>query len=272
MSDSTESFSEVCKKAEDAVQRGQYATADKIWEEIAEKYPDNWTVFYNWGTTLVRWGNHRGDSAIYRYQKACIQFEKASNLNDLSDQVYYNWGNAYAKIAKINPEDRESYYQACEKYKRATEINSVKDQAFYNWGTVLSDWAKLKGMDSQNKCLAACENFQKATEINPNKYEAFNNWGLTLVYQAKIEGDNKLLLQQAETVFLKSEEIKKGHSAYNLACIYALLGDEEKCRQWLKLAESNDSLTSYKTATEDEDLASVRDNDWFKKLKWKDEI
>ena len=189
--DSAESFLEACKKAEDAVNKKQYVIADELWEDIAQKYPDSWKVFYNWGTTLIEWDHDGEADAVSRYQKACIQFEKAAAIKSLSDEIFYNWANAYARIAEINPQDEDSYLQACEKYKKATEINSEKDQAFYNWGTALFNWAKLEGPDSQNKYQAACDKFQKATTINPDKYEAFNNWGLTLIYQSKIENEKK---------------------------------------------------------------------------------
>ncbi|MBM4102781.1 MAG: hypothetical protein FJ263_01855 [Planctomycetes bacterium] len=271
--DENESFRKAWDKAVEATDSGRYEIAEKLWKDIAQKYPDKYMAFYNWGAALLCWGNCGGSEAIIHYQQACVQLEKAANLNPKSDMVFYNWGNACAKIAGLNPKDATEYYrQACEKYRKSTEINPDKEQAFYNWGTILSNWAQLGGPDARNKYLEAYDKFQKATSIKPDKYEAFNNWGCALVYQSKIENNNKeLILRQAETMLLKSEAIKKGHSAYGLACVQALLGDEEKCKQWLKVGEEAKTLPSREHVIKDEDFASMQDKDWFKAIRWKGE-
>lgn len=75
--------------------------------------------------------------------------------------------------------------------------------------------------------------------------------------------------KEAETILLKGEALKKGSCSYNLACVYARLGDEPKCHQWLITGQEARTLPTLKHAEDDPDLESVRDKDWFKAIKWK---
>jgi tetratricopeptide (TPR) repeat protein len=304
-------------KALEAAKQEHYEDADKFFNELTLKYPDKYLVFYDWGTTLINWGNCGGKDALVHFQKACVQFEKAANLNPDFDQIFYNWGNTYARMTPLDSENIIYYSQACEKFQKATQINPNHASAFSGWGIMLLNWGQIQGDDAHEKymaacnkfqiattikpdlygafnswgdtliCLAqtekdsnvsavnysaACEKFQKATEISPESYKAFNSWGVALTSLAKINNDKKTsLLKQAESVFLKSDTIKKGYSAYNLACVYALLDEEEKGRQWLKVGKEAKTLPPREYAMKDPDFASMRDKDWFKAIRWKGE-
>ena len=74
------------------------------------------------------------------------------------------------------------------------------------------------------------------------------------------------LLRQAEQYATEAEEKKAGVGAYNLACVWARGGDEQKCRQWLERSQEYGKLPSREEMMKDKDLASVRDTAWFKEL------
>jgi len=103
--------------------------------------------------------------------------------------------------------------------------------------------------------------------------DVYNNWGAACLglAQQKEGKDAEDLLKLAEEKFLKAESIKTGTGAYNLACVYAHRGNEDKCQEWLKVGERAETLPSREHAMADDDLKSVRDKDWFKKLRWKGE-
>jgi len=57
--------------------------------------------------------------------------------------------------------------------------------------------------------------------------------------------------------------VKPGAGAYNGACAYALLGEPEKCREWLATTREFDALPPVEHIESDPDLDSVRDEEWF---------
>ena len=79
------------------------------------------------------------------------------------------------------------------------------------------------------------------------------------------------LLDEAKDKCLKAESIKVGEGAYNLACLYSLLGNEKECEKWLKAGEKAGTLSTREHAMSDEDLKSVSSKPWFKKIRWKGE-
>ena len=54
-----------------------------------------------------------------------------------------------------------------------------------------------------------------------------------------------------------------GSEAYNLACIFALLGRTEDCRHWLERAKERKTLPSRLHMQTDTDMDPVRDLPWF---------
>ena len=61
------------------------------------------------------------------------------------------------------------------------------------------------------------------------------------------------------------ELIKRAiESAYNLACLNALLGNKDKSRKWLDKSYQTMGLPPREYIENDKDLESVRDYDWFK--------
>jgi tetratricopeptide (TPR) repeat protein len=143
---------------------------------------------------------------------------------------------------------------------------------WYNWGRAFSDLAQKKeGADGEKLFAEAFSKYQKAVEIKPDFIEAYNNWCITLMWlaQRKERDEKRNFLEEAKEKALKVEALKTGKGAYNLACIWSMLGDKKQCRQWLENGEKAGFLPTWEYASNDKDFESVRDEEWFKKLKWK---
>ncbi len=75
-------------------------------------------------------------------------------------------------------------------------------------------------------------------------------------------------LKQAEGKCLKAESLRKGSSAYRLARIYALRSDKEQCRKWLLTGQEAGTLPERDYAMKESDLGKVKNEPWFKEIKW----
>jgi hypothetical protein len=109
--------------------------------------------------------------------------------------------------------------------------------------------------------------------MKPDCHKAYSNWGYSfLILAGRKEGkDAEELFRRAEEKCLKAESIKTGGGAYNLGCIYAIRGDEKKCKEWLKVGEGAGTLETRSHAMKDKDLKSFWDKEWFKNLRWRSE-
>ena len=255
-----------------------FRLADEKFEKIVENNPNDDSAYYNWGLALGELAKRTQDKgkAEKLLRQAIEKFQKAIEINPDDDDAYYNWGAALIYLAKRTQDkgDAEKLLgQAIEKFQKATGIKPNSNNAYNNWGAALTDLAiRTQDKGEAEKLLGqAIEKFQKATEINPNDDSAYNNWGAALMYLAKYKTgtQQKTLLDEAEEKSLKAESIKKGSGSYNLGCIYALRGNKGKCKEWLEKSEKYGSMATREHAEGDDDLKSVRDEEWFKKLRWK---
>ena len=138
-----------------------------------------------------------------------------------------------------------------------------------NWGNALSGQAKTKtGAEADELFAQASEKYRAALRIKPDNHEALNNWGAALLVRAssKTGAEADELLSQAEEKLLAAEALVAGHGAYNLACVAALRGQPEACRQWLQRSKAAGRLPSRQLLLGDEDLRRVRDEPWFAEL------
>ena len=121
---------------------------------------------------------------------------------------------------------------------------------------------------TQNLLNEACEQFSEAARINKKHPNTYNDWGAALLTLAALSADeeNQQFLEQARNKCLEAESIKPGFASYNLACISALCGELEKCREHLETAHSGKKIPSASQLENDPDFRGVRKLDWFKEL------
>jgi tetratricopeptide (TPR) repeat protein len=168
--------------------------------------------------------------------------------------------------------NENKYEEACDKCAELVKLKPDMPQAYNIWGNALADWAKLTGNETLFK--NAYSKYAKAVEIKPDYYDAYDNWSVSLLDWARIKigmPEYEGLLKQAEEKCFKVESLKSGYAAYDLACIYALRGNKPECKKWLLAGQEAGTLEPKKHAMKDKDLKNVRDEAWFKEIKWKGE-
>jgi len=258
--------------------------AEALFKQALEKYqkaieivPGFCEASDNWGLVLSELAKRKkGKEAEELFNQAIGKHKKAIEIKPDCYSAYNNWGTALAELAqsKKGKEAEQLLYQALEKHQKAIEIKPDFCEAYYGWGSVLSRLAESKkGREAEELFNQAIGKCKKAIEIRPDYCPAYNGWGGVLLYLAKLKGgkDAEDLVSQAEEKCLKAESIKTGEGAYNLACVYARRGNEDKCQEWLKIEEKADTPATREYAMADDDLKSVRRKAWFKKLRWKGE-
>jgi tetratricopeptide (TPR) repeat protein len=119
-----------------------------------------------------------------------------------------------------------------------------------------------------NRPASAVPELKEADRLSPRDPDVSFHLGTALVMQsASVTGKERTdMLDEAKRYLVISESAKPGRSAYNLACIYALQGNESACKEALLTAKKYNTLPAREAIEKDSDLESVRDKPWFKEL------
>jgi hypothetical protein len=110
--------------------------------------------------------------------------------------------------------------------------------------------------------------FEILVAEDADDHDSLNNWGTALFEQAKTKTGTEVdsLLSQAEEKLLDAESLVTGSGAYDLACVAALRGRREACRQWLERSKAAGRLPSRQYLVGDDDRRCVRDERWLAEL------
>jgi hypothetical protein len=79
----------------------------------------------------------------------------------------------------------------------------------------------------------------------------------------RIDNQNESFIIQARSAFLSAEKYSPGQAAYYLACISALMHQENDCQSWLAVGKKTHKLPEKDYIEKDPDLESVRNKPWF---------
>ncbi len=247
---------------------------EKLLEEAISKFqkaiginPDYYLAHQCYGWVLSRMSDLKnGDEGLL--EEAISEYKKSIGINPDYYETHYGYGYVLGKMSDLKDGDGKMLEEAISEYKKAIKIKPGSYEAHDGYGYALVEMSDLK--DGDEKMLEqAISKLQKAIEIKPDAHYAYNNWGWALLGLSALKGVDKELLKEAEEKLLKAEKIKRGSGAYNLACVRCQLDDIEGCKKWLEVAEEEGKLFTREHAMGDDDLVKVKDEEWFKKLRWK---
>jgi tetratricopeptide (TPR) repeat protein len=242
-------------KGDEALFRDSFA---KFEAALAIK-PDYHEALNNWGLALTGLAQLKGDEALFRDSFA--KFEAALAIKPDKHEALNNWGSALGDLAKLKG-DEALFREAIGKYEAALAIKPDMHEALYNWGSALDDLARLKGDEALFR--EAFAKYEAALAIKPDKHKALYNWGIALLSLWQLTKD-AALLDKARDVLDRAEWLNP-RKPYNRACLAALLGDEEGCRERLMRAKEFGTLPPPEHLQTDPDLENMRDKPWFKEL------
>ena len=251
-------------EADDLFRQGgqKYAAALEIKKDLNE-------ALYNWGATLADQATLKtGDEADDLFRQAGKKYAAALEIKPDKHEALSNWGNALSDQAKLKTGDEADklFRQAGQKYAAALEIKNDYHEALYNWGIALYAQAKLKTGDEADELFRqAGQKYAAALEIKKDYHEALNNWGNALLVQYYNVSNKKKtqILTKAKNLLHKLEKLAPGYASYNLACLYSLSGEQEKCKKWLLKSKKVGRLPGRKHLEEDKDLDPIRNSKWF---------
>ena len=158
------------------------------------------------------------------------------------------------------------FHQAYEKFE-ASAAAGTDALTLRCWGhALLCHGCRRTGEEARRLLAQAHEKCEAAAGVKPEWEAIWDVWGNVLWAQAKDAGAAEAgrLLAQAKLKFLQAESLKPGSGAYNVACLCAMLGEEDECREWLLKSNEPGTLVTYEHLAADPDLQSVRDRPWFR--------
>jgi tetratricopeptide (TPR) repeat protein len=153
-----------------------YGNSFCLYQNAAEKNPDNWLTQYDLGYALID---------LDRREEAFQRFQKAIELKPDEPNAYNSLGNALKEDGKI-PE-------AIANYRQAVQLQPNFATAHYNLAATLAEQGDLR---------QAIDYYQQAIRIQPDWAEAHYNLGRVLV---KTSQRSEAILQFQQAIDAKSD-------------------------------------------------------------------
>ena len=238
---------------------GKYEEAIAEYDKALELKPDHADALINKGVALGRLG---------QYQEAIQWIDKALEIKPNNAAALNNKGVALERLGRLG-EAVVCFYETLNIDLNSTSAyeSAIRclDKILDNWPTSPTGWSEkaylLSYYGKKNK--EALHLVEKALEIDPNHREALQTKA-DILYNLK-KYDEAILFYNKIIEELSPND---AHSLYNRACCNIITGNIDKGLDDLKRALDNDDEQGFftKSAREDEDLKSIRNDERFKAL------
>lgn len=139
----------------DALNKRNFAEAEKFLNDAIAKNPANFMYFYQLGRVLAM---------QKKYDASIVAFQNSMNINGAYAPACYNSGYVSEQLNK--KQDALKYY------KMATDVNPAYENAYLGQGHVLMDMGDYS---------SAAEAFKKALAVNPNRAQIYQELGACLI-------------------------------------------------------------------------------------------
>ena len=254
------------------------AAAEKF-NRAAEQRPGEKITYILWSETLLLIGDLPVDSRtrLACYQGAVDKCRRAAELAPDDWDAYNKWAvilSTKLPDYAVNDQARfELYKEAASVYAKAADharFSSEIGPVYANWASALVQAARVS-TDRQVKQLLLREalgKFERAAKVHPGAAGTYAMWGSALIDLGKASRLRNDLRDAVEklTASLALRPDDPG-TLYNLARVYALLGEPVMAVQNLKSCFDADRAQTYRqAAAQDPDLATLHGDSDFDEL------
>lgn len=156
--------------------------------------------------------------------------------------------------------------EAMDAYELIASDNSAFKDARYNWGMALLYAARLKqGDDAKALYQKAGEKFSHCLVAKEDYLAAALDWGVALMELAALqdETEKEATYTLAKEKFTLADSIQRGVASYNFACLHAVHGDFDACKEALELARDYKNLPDEEDIINDADMQQTKTQVWF---------
>ncbi len=239
-------------------------------EIASDRDRDSAFVWYVWGWIFglmadVETDPGRKDSLLILAEE---KWSQALSIDSADYLTIVGWATALLTLRK--GKTRLATLQKAESLLRLLLPTYGEDFAVNNFlGHTLVEIASLdKTRPDRASLIAEADGvLRKAAAIRPGDFAPLVDIAWILIDKAELDPTNRRTYFDEATKLLKTaNEIKVGVGAYFLACMYALDGNEQGCREMLELGRESKALPDKETLEAEADLGDFRSRQWFKDL------
>lgn len=219
------------ESAEQAEQRGNYATAAQFYKQISDKHPDEGIYRFNYADSLRRAGE---------YAQAATEFRKLTDDKAVQLQAMEGLGLSQMALGEFD--------------LAGDTLADVMDKDTTRWRTInaIGILFTIKGMYPE-----ARQYFAEGLAQNPKSVAVRNNMALMEAFDHQYDEAIRLLTEARRMAGRNQQEQKQ--SDMNLALVYAIKGDlenaERTARQHLDEAQLLNNMGYYAHLAKDDVLA-----------------
>ena len=200
--------------------------------------------------------------------KALRDLDKAIEIDPSGSDALTNRADCYVILLELEKDSKQREnlaIKAMQEYDTVLKKDPKHFGALHGRGLLLCTMANVEqdSMKAKDMLIRASLDLNGAL-VEREDQRVSNNLG-TLFTRLGVLADDKdkeSYFKQAEELFYKSEMIKPGNGAYNLACLAALRGEEEHCIEWInKSRELNVNWPGADHFLRDKDFETLKDNE-----------